>query len=58
MARKAVNARPDRLDPDVFRLPVERIRNGYYADAYFNYTKALLELEGRDPRVVMQVVQR
>jgi nicotinate phosphoribosyltransferase len=58
MARNAVNARPERLQPDVFRLPVERIRAGYYADAYFNYTKALLEHEGRDPRVVMQVFQR
>ena len=37
--------------PDVFRLPVERIRDGYYSDAYFNYTKELLEAEGRDPRV-------
>ena len=58
MARKAVNARPERLPPDVFRLPVERIRDGYYADAYFNYTKELLEHEARDPHVVMQVFQR
>ena len=27
-----------RLDPEVFRLPVERIRAGYYSDAYFNFT--------------------
>jgi nicotinate phosphoribosyltransferase len=47
-----------RLAPDVFRLPVERIRTGYYSDAYFNYTKALLEGEGRHPHVVMQVFQR
>ena len=53
-----MNARPERLDPDVFRLPVERIRDGYYTDAYFNYTKELLELGTRDPRVVMQVFQR
>ena len=32
-----------RLDPDVFRLPVEKIRDGYYTDAYFNFTKELLE---------------
>ena len=27
-----------RLDPAIFRLPVERIRDGYYSDAYFVYT--------------------
>ena len=32
-----------RLDPEVFRLPAERIREGYYSDAYFNQTKALLD---------------
>ena len=50
--------RAERLTADVFRLPVERIRDGYYSDAYFNYTKELLEQEGRDPRVTMQVFQR
>jgi nicotinate phosphoribosyltransferase len=54
----AVNRRPERLAPEVFRLPVERIRDGYYSDAYFNYTKELLEHEERDPRAVMQVFQR
>src|SRR6185312_1191365 len=53
-----VSARRERLAADVFRLPVERIRDGYYSDAYFNYTKELLELEGRDPVVTMQVLQR
>ena len=48
----------ERLAPEVFRLPVERIREGYYSDAYFNYAKELLEGEGRRPRVVMQVFQR
>ena len=57
-ARMAVTPRPERLAPDVFRLPVERIRGGYYSDAYFNYTKELLEDEGRDPHVLMQVFQR
>jgi nicotinate phosphoribosyltransferase len=47
-----------RLDPSVFRLPVEKIRDGYYSDAYFNHTKALLEADGHHPRVVMQVFQR
>jgi nicotinate phosphoribosyltransferase len=47
-----------RLDPEVFRLPVDRIREGYYTDAYFNFTKRLLEEGGRHPRVTMQVFQR
>jgi nicotinate phosphoribosyltransferase len=47
-----------RLDPSVFRLPVERLREGYYSDAYFVYTKELLELENRHPRVTMQVFQK
>ena len=53
-----VTPRPERLAPETFRLPVERIRDGYYSDAYFNYTKELLEHEGRDPHVTMQVFQR
>src|SRR4051794_27333694 len=47
-----------RLAPSVFRLPVEKIRDGYYSDAYFNHTKSLLEAEGRSPNVLMQVFQR
>jgi nicotinate phosphoribosyltransferase len=47
-----------RLDPAIFRLPVERIRDGYYSDAYFVYTKSLLEAEGHRPRVTMQVFQK
>jgi nicotinate phosphoribosyltransferase len=51
-------AERERLDPSVFRLPVERIRSGYYSDAYFNYTKQLLEEQDRHPRVTMQVFQK
>jgi nicotinate phosphoribosyltransferase len=47
-----------RLDPTVFRLPVERIRSGYYSDAYFVYTKQVLEEESYHPRVTMQVFQK
>ena len=54
----AVTPRTERLAPEVFRLPAERIRDGYYSDAYFNYTKQLLEEEDRNPRVTMQVFQR
>jgi nicotinate phosphoribosyltransferase len=48
----------ERLDPSIFRLPVEKIREGYYSDAYFNSTKRLLETDGRHPDVLMQVFQR
>jgi nicotinate phosphoribosyltransferase len=47
-----------RLDPAIFRLPVERIRQGYYSDAYFVYTKEALEAEGHHPHVTMQVFQK
>jgi nicotinate phosphoribosyltransferase len=47
-----------RLDPSIFRLPVARIQQGYYSDAYFVYTKQLLEAENHRPRVTMQVFQK
>src|SRR6202020_2192468 len=47
-----------RLDPSIFRLPVDRIRQGYYSDAYFVYTKSLLEAEDHHPHVLMQVFQK
>jgi nicotinate phosphoribosyltransferase len=47
-----------RLAPEVFRLPVDRIRAGYYSDAYFNFTKELLEREDKHAHVVMQVFQK
>jgi nicotinate phosphoribosyltransferase len=48
----------ERLSPDVFDLPVEKMRDGYYADAYFNHTRATLLHDDRHPRVVMQVFQK
>jgi nicotinate phosphoribosyltransferase len=47
-----------RLDPEVFDLPVEKMRAGYYTDAYFNHSRELLLADGRHPRVVMQVFQK
>jgi nicotinate phosphoribosyltransferase len=47
-----------RLDPAVFELPVEKIRDGYYTDAYFNHARDVLLADGRRPRVVMQVFQK
>ncbi len=47
-----------RLAPEIFRLPVGRIREGYYSDAYFAYTKQVLEAEDHHPCVTMQVFQK
>jgi nicotinate phosphoribosyltransferase len=47
-----------RLPPETFDLPVEKIRSGYYSDAYFNFARASLLADGRRPRVVMQVFQK
>ncbi len=47
-----------RLPPEIFDLPVEKMREGYYTDAYFNHTREVLIRDGRHPRVVMQVFQK
>jgi nicotinate phosphoribosyltransferase len=48
----------NRLDPGVFDLPVEKMRTGWYTDAYFNHARAALLRDGRRPRVLMQVFQK
>jgi nicotinate phosphoribosyltransferase len=48
----------ERLDPEVFDLPIEKMRAGYYTDAYFNHARDTLRSDGRAPRVVMQVFQK
>ena len=52
------NAPRARLAPEVFALPVEKIRDGHYTDAYFNHTRSALLADGRHPRVLMQVFQK
>jgi nicotinate phosphoribosyltransferase len=54
----AVETQRRRLPPEIFDLPVEKMREGYYTDAYFNHTRAALLADGRHPRVVMQVFQK
>jgi nicotinate phosphoribosyltransferase len=53
-----VRERTKRLPPEIFDLPVEKMREGYYTDAYFNHTRSVLLADGRHPRVVMQIFQR
>jgi nicotinate phosphoribosyltransferase len=48
----------DRLAPGTFELPVEKIRSGYYSDAYFNFARESLLADARRPRVLMQVFQK
>jgi len=48
----------ERLSPEVFDLPVEKMRAGWYTDAYFNHARATLLADGRRPRVVVQVFQK
>jgi nicotinate phosphoribosyltransferase len=50
--------RRKRLPPEIFDLPVEKMREGYYTDVYFNHARETLLLDGRHPRVVMQVFQK
>jgi nicotinate phosphoribosyltransferase len=57
----ATDTRPrtrKRLPPEIFDLPVEKMREGYYTDAYFNSTREVLLRDERHPHVVMQVFQK
>lgn len=47
-----------RLRPQIFNLPVEKMRDGYYSDTYFNRARRILDLDGYHPRMRMQVFQR
>ncbi|MGH2490621.1 MAG: hypothetical protein ACRDF9_03850 [Candidatus Limnocylindria bacterium] len=48
----------DRLQPAVFRLPIEKIRAGYKSDIYFARTKLILERDKRHDSVTMQIFQK
>ncbi|MGZ3499312.1 MAG: quinolinate phosphoribosyl transferase, partial [Vulcanimicrobiaceae bacterium] len=47
-----------RLRPEIFNLPVEKMREGYYSDTYFNHTRRILERDDHHAIVRMQVFQR
>jgi nicotinate phosphoribosyltransferase len=44
-----------RLDPEIFNLPVAKMRDGYYSDKYFVRAREILRADGYRPRVTMQV---
>jgi nicotinate phosphoribosyltransferase len=48
----------ERVPPERFQLPIERMREGYYADKYFVRTRDVLVGAGRNPHVTMQVFQK
>ena len=54
----AIQTRKKRLPPEIFDLPVEKMREGYYTDVYFNHARETLLADARHPRVVMQVFQK
>lgn len=45
----------ERLDPEIFQLPVEKMRSGYYSDKYFVRAREVLLVDGHDPVVTVQV---
>ena len=47
-----------RLAPDVFRIPIDEIKSGFYSDSYFLRTQEILTKDNQHPRVLMQVFQR
>ena len=47
--------RKQRLDPAIFHLPVDKMREGYYSDKYFVRARDLLRRARHRPRVTMQV---
>ncbi len=48
-------ARKQRLDPSIFHLPVEKMREGYYSDKYFVRAREVLLTDHQRPCVTMQV---
>ncbi|MEZ4414556.1 MAG: quinolinate phosphoribosyl transferase [Gemmatimonadota bacterium] len=47
-----------RLDPEIFQLPVAKMRSGYYSDKYFVRAREVLKADGIDPEVTVQVFQK
>lgn len=45
----------ERLDPALFNLPAQQIRDGFYSDKYFVRAAEMLRRTGGSPEVLMQV---
>ena len=48
----------NRLPVEHFHFPVEKIKAGYYTDAYFLRTEEILNGDNHHPRVMMQLFTR
>src|SRR3989344_4494473 len=48
----------ERLSPETFRIPIEKVRAGYKSDVYFNRTKEVLSVDRHFPQVTMQLFQK
>ena len=47
-----------RLRPEIFDIPIQKIRRGYYSAVYFWREKKILEQLGYDKKVLVQVFQK
>ncbi|RKX97646.1 MAG: quinolinate phosphoribosyl transferase, partial [Spirochaetes bacterium] len=47
-----------RLPPEIFKIPVQLIKQGWYSDKYFIRTKEILQKDRNHNRVLMQVFAR
>ncbi len=50
--------RAQRLDPRVFKVPIDRIRAGYYSDKYFTRYVEVLKKDNHHPTVLYQFFPR
>ncbi len=53
-----MSKRKKRLDLSTFRLPIEKMREGYYSDKYFVRAGTILQADNYHPRILMQIFQR
>lgn len=47
-----------RLDPSLFKIPLDKIRAGYYSDKYFQHVSEILRKEQHNPTVLYQFFPR
>ena len=47
-----------RLNPTVFKVPIDKIRAGYYSDKYFLRVSEILRKEQHNPTVLYQFFVR
>jgi len=50
--------RGKRLEPKIFKLPVQKIKSGWYSDKYFVRTREVLLKDDKHPNVLMQIFAR